>query len=374
MNELYLTIPAILAKHEQVRSELLKRIRTGEFGQDGRLPSERQLIVEYHVSGATISRALTDLEKTGHIQRLWGKGTFVRQVMAPHLMQMGVALTSFLHMSNPWRLELLQGIELQAQQMDCRVHCFLMHDNRLLTTSQSGNLLPLMLGNGMVQGLLLATPITCEDAVELSRLAIPMVAIGSVYPGLAIVSVMEDSQAAAKQVVDHLKTLGRKRLALFPGPIYESHARMMRASSFYAQALTGCLADAGFHLDAANVHPSNYDWVAIEPIIRQYAASQDRPQVLIFRDDCQAQRAMDLLESNGLSVPDDVAVVSFGDILSDSSLTSVSVSPLAMGRRAVELLVQASSGQLNSDGHIELAPVNLRVRSSSLINRSPLLV
>lgn len=362
--------PLILAKHEQVRSELIKRIRSNEFLADGRLPSERQLMAEYRVSGATISRALMDLEQAGQIQRIWGKGTFVRQGSSEKVMQIGVALTSFLHAAHPWRLALLRGIEIQAQEMDCRVHCLLMQNDRLLIGGVTGNPLPLLLEKGMIQGLVFATPVAHEDAAELSRLGVAMVATGSICPGSAVASVVEDSESAAKQVTEHLLTLGHRRIAFFPGPIGESNPKMVRASSVYAQALLARLAEAGLPLNSSDIYPASYEWSAIEPTIRQMALSPDRPQTLVFRDDLQAKQAMDLLESHGLSVPDDMAIISFGDILQDSVLTSVSVPAEAMGRRAVEMLVQSSTGELELAGYVEHVPVNLTVRRSSLVSSS----
>lgn len=363
-------MPLIFAKHQQVRSDLMKRIADNEFGETGRLPSERQLMAEYRVSGATVSRALTDLEQTGRIRRIWGKGTFVRHEPASHAMQIGVALNSFLNASHPWRLGLLQGIEIQAQQMNCRVHCLLMQDNRLLLPSPTENPLALMLEKGMVQGLILATPIAWEDAQELSRLSVPTVAIGSIYPGLSIASVLEDSQQAAEQVVNHLQSLGHCSIALFPGPIGESNSKMMRASSFYAQALIDRLADAGLDLDRQNIHPAGYAWDAIEPTVQRYVRSCQRPKVWIFRDDLQAQKAIETLESHGLNVPGDVAIVSFGDILPNSSLTSISVSPQAIGRRAVDLLIQARQNDPALAPCVNRMAVRLNVRRSSQIGSS----
>ncbi len=52
-------------------------IEQGEFGEEGRLPPERQLCVDMDISRSTLRRALAKLESQGLIWRHVGKGTFV---------------------------------------------------------------------------------------------------------------------------------------------------------------------------------------------------------------------------------------------------------------------------------------------------------
>ncbi|WEV40139.1 GntR family transcriptional regulator [Lactobacillus sp. ESL0681] len=61
--------------YRQVISDLEKRIN--HLKPNDRLPSERQLLIQYNVSRNTIRLALQDLEERGLIYRLHGKGTFV---------------------------------------------------------------------------------------------------------------------------------------------------------------------------------------------------------------------------------------------------------------------------------------------------------
>lgn len=61
--------------YRQVISDLEKRI--SQLKPNDKLPSERQLLMQYSVSRNTIRLALQDLEQRGLIYRLHGKGTFV---------------------------------------------------------------------------------------------------------------------------------------------------------------------------------------------------------------------------------------------------------------------------------------------------------
>ncbi len=66
--------------YQQLKLWLQERIRSGDFGQDTPLPSERQLSESLLVSRATIRQAIDALERDGWVTKQHGKGTFVTQV------------------------------------------------------------------------------------------------------------------------------------------------------------------------------------------------------------------------------------------------------------------------------------------------------
>lgn len=61
----------------QLRDELMKSIQDGTVANGERLPSERELCNQYSVSRITVRQALNELEKSGMIYTVQGKGTFV---------------------------------------------------------------------------------------------------------------------------------------------------------------------------------------------------------------------------------------------------------------------------------------------------------
>jgi DNA-binding GntR family transcriptional regulator len=63
--------------HEQVRWDLLERIRRNEFPRGDPIPNEAQLCDHYKVSRITIRRAIGDLCADGVLYRRHGIGTFV---------------------------------------------------------------------------------------------------------------------------------------------------------------------------------------------------------------------------------------------------------------------------------------------------------
>lgn len=82
-----------LPLYHQLKHVLLARLQDGEFTPGIPLPTEVELIDQYEVSRITVRRAMSELEQSGRIYRVSGKGTFVKEqpVFSPELTR----LTSF---------------------------------------------------------------------------------------------------------------------------------------------------------------------------------------------------------------------------------------------------------------------------------------
>jgi GntR family transcriptional regulator len=65
-------------KYFQIRSDIINLISRGELTPGSPVPSENEIIEKYRVSNTTARKALHELEKEGWVNRVKGKGTFVR--------------------------------------------------------------------------------------------------------------------------------------------------------------------------------------------------------------------------------------------------------------------------------------------------------
>lgn len=65
--------------HVQIRNILLAQIEDGRFEPGAQIPRERELGERFGVSLAPVRQALLDLAKEGYLQRVQGRGTFVRR-------------------------------------------------------------------------------------------------------------------------------------------------------------------------------------------------------------------------------------------------------------------------------------------------------
>ncbi|WP_405743450.1 GntR family transcriptional regulator [Streptomyces sp. NBC_01525] len=65
-------------RYEEIAADLRRRVRSGEFGVEGRLPSESMLVRTYKAGTPTVRHALGLLVGEGLIVKYHGRGTFVR--------------------------------------------------------------------------------------------------------------------------------------------------------------------------------------------------------------------------------------------------------------------------------------------------------
>ena len=82
------------ALHDNVRQEIMRRVRAGEYGVGEALPSAAVLAQEFGVSAITIKRALRDLQPAGILRSVPGLGTFVRE-QRRFIRDLDFSLTSF---------------------------------------------------------------------------------------------------------------------------------------------------------------------------------------------------------------------------------------------------------------------------------------
>src|SRR5947199_321911 len=66
-----------LPLYYQLKEVLKQQIRAGHLAPHTAIPSEPELVAQYHVSRATVRQALTELVHEGLLYRVHGRGTFV---------------------------------------------------------------------------------------------------------------------------------------------------------------------------------------------------------------------------------------------------------------------------------------------------------
>ena len=65
------------AKYHQIKDHILTQIRSGQWQEFQRVPSENQLAQQFAVSRMTARRALSELTDAGILTRTQGLGSFV---------------------------------------------------------------------------------------------------------------------------------------------------------------------------------------------------------------------------------------------------------------------------------------------------------
>jgi LacI family transcriptional regulator len=204
---------------------------------------------------------------------------------------------------------------------------------------------PRMLVDRAVDGLLLLN--TPSDHIQVP---IPVVAISVHNATENVTNIVLDHHLAVHQALTHLYALGHRRIAILRGP------RAIPDSEFRWAAVQQVAHEINLKLDPALViridsagwsmkdgyHPMAPE-IGFKPVQAMLERTRDFTAIFCFND-IAAIGAIRALKDAGLTVPGDVSVVGFDDILSAAyctpSLTTVRQPLMEMGKRGAQILLE----------------------------------
>jgi LacI family transcriptional regulator len=196
-----------------------------------------------------------------------------------------------------------------------------------------------MLGR-RIDGLVLATA-RRKDArlVELGRQGIPVVLLNRVADDNAFSSVSVDDRAGVRLVIEHLTSLGHRRVAHIAGPqsLSTGHGRY--------RGFVSSMSDAGLKFDKELVtFASTFSIVEGLRCGTELLSLPEPPTAIVAGNDMLALGCCTAVERLGLRCPDDVSIVGFNDMpFTDRlspPLTTVHVPHYDLGMHAAELLLE----------------------------------
>lgn len=204
---------------------------------------------------------------------------------------------------------------------------------------------PRMLVERAVDGFLLLNTAVDELAVP-----VPVVAISAHVASENVTNIVLDHHLAVQLALTHLYELGHRRIAFMRGPhvIPDSEFRWESIQQVAGEidlkidpALVFRIDEAGWSMKAGQ-HPMAPE-IGYKPMQALLERTHAFTAVFCFND-ISAIGAIRALKDAGLSVPGDVSVVGFDDILSAAystpSLTTVRQPLSEMGRRGAQVLLE----------------------------------
>jgi LacI family transcriptional regulator len=220
------------------------------------------------------------------------------------------------------------------------------------------------LDRGYVDGVLLSPLRVTDDLVRaVARATVPITVLGSMPEELDVDVVRPDSARGVRLAVQHLASLGHRRIAFINGPV-DTTPGSVRLQAFRdavardATLLPSVVQADDFTLDAG-LEVGRH-------LLHRRPLSVD---AVIAANDLLAVGVMHSAAELGLEIPDDLAVVGMDDIALASmlrpALTSVNLGAAQRGMLAAEMLLARLQNPTCPTSRTVVAP-SLSVRASTL--------
>ncbi|WP_375386129.1 LacI family DNA-binding transcriptional regulator [uncultured Microbacterium sp.] len=305
-----------------------------------------------HVSQSTRDRVQRAIDELDYRPNLMGRRLATGRT--------GLIALSFSNVAIPYFAELSRLVSAAANQMGYRV---LLEETD--GTLEGERAVLASFESGLVDGMLFQPAVVSSLEISRRRNSLPMVILGEAAAPLTLDRIMVDNFAAARDATNHLIRTGRRQIA-FAG--HES-GRLSAASSQRIMGYQQALEDEGIPADPRLLFPR--DTVTPMDAVIGVGAAVDagiRFDGLVCRDDLAAIGALRALQERGISVPGDVALTGWDNIMMSRvtypSITSVAPDTDALAHRATQMLIERIEGWEGAGRH-ELVDHRLVLRESA---------
>lgn len=166
-----------------------------------------------------------------------------------------------------------------------------------------------LIDTSRLDGIILTPPVSDNQAVLdlLERRAIRVVRVSPGSRAGATATVSIDNRAAAFEATTHLLSLGHRRIGHIAGHV--DYATSAQRRDGYLAAL----AVAGVPSDPALIQPGRYDFPSGAAAAEMLLDLPIPPTAIFAASDDMAAGALATSHRRGLSIPDELSVVGFGD-------------------------------------------------------------
>ncbi|MGH6762498.1 MAG: LacI family DNA-binding transcriptional regulator [Phyllobacterium sp.] len=302
------------------------------------------------VAEPTLSRVREAAQKLNYRPNVSARNLRTQKSMAVLLVVRDVA--------NPFYLEIFKGVDAAAREAGYSV---LMgntedHSERELEYFD-------MLRDGHADGMILMNgKLPSSYARNPEKVAgLPIVVALEVIENAKLPHVQIDNEAAARVAVQHLLSLGHRRIAHICGPIPE--VMSVRRREGFRKAMQ----EAGFGIPERFEPVGDYTIQSGAELCRELYSRPNPPSALFVGNDQMAFGAINELRRMGLSVPGDVSVVGFDDLFLSECffppLTTISQPRAEIGRHAMSQLLHVMNG--DDVAPLVEMPTALKIRNST---------
>ena len=339
---------------KSVMQEIRKTYLSGKQRSGDCFPSLNEICAKYGVSKVTGLKVVSELEKLGLVERIQGKGTFIRGRSNTEGIKVVMNFAGYLQYPHvlPLLWYYMQGIEEACRSLHIPVQMVAPEYLDEFATSEDL--------------LILLDPYTGDSVIKRvigRKLRCVLLHLMDKIEGFS--SVRADHKKAIQLCVEHLVKRGHKRLAFLSGPV---------ESDWYAPRFRGYLAGldaAGIAFDlklVAETNESNPNVEETDAIMKGFLSCANPPTAIVAANDLRAIAALSYCKRNSIKVPEQIALTGMDGrhegTVSDPPLTTVDGMFRKQGIAAVQLLMEMSDKKDFTPKDVVIQP-QLIVRKSS---------
>jgi LacI family transcriptional regulator len=212
-----------------------------------------------------------------------------------------------------------------------------------------------------VAGLIIAP---CDaDPTKLAGVrnqGIPLVTINRRIEGWDVDAVYSDSISGARALMRHLVELGHRRIAMISGPRHLTTVQDRIAGYCIA------MSEAGIPLEARFIKSGQFQAASGEHLTEQVLDESLSPSAIFAANNTIALGVMRALSRRGLRIPQDIALVCFGDFAEVyyPFMTVILEPAYEMGMNAAQLLFSRLDAEEDLEPRQVVLPTRLIIRQS----------
>lgn len=329
--------------YQQVITHLKNAISEGRYREEEKLPSESELMKQFGVSRITVTRALTELELTGAIYRVKGRGSFVSKQSARTRKIISLVL--------PHRADFFSGGQQYIHNIGdaCRNRGYLLSVNYSEQSSRKEKEILEVLLTHRVDGIILY-PINNRNINMISRMMLnrdPLVLLDRALIELNLPTVRSDNFRGALEGTEYMINRGHREIGFVGAMDAEAVKDRYRG---YCQALMKNKIPVDTDII---IHKYPQDFLDDE----QETLSEEAAGVILERlldkgitavfcaNDLTAWQIYSAAGQRGIGIPEDLSLMGFDSLQHVQkmglTLSSVAQDFEAISRTCVSLLVDA---------------------------------
>ena len=302
----------------------------------------------YGVAAATMAHVLSIVEEMGY------ESSLVARSLRNHKTNViGILVADF----EPYSTEVLKGAARAVHGSGYELVAY--SGGGLATRKGSWEQRYLSrLGGTLIDGAIIVTPTVVEATAE-----VPIVAIDA-HRGMSdsLHTIDADNLEGGRLAAEHVLALGHRRIGFISGrqDLESAHQR--------ERGVREALQARGLSLDDALIRCGEFESEPSRVAARDLLALADRPTAIVAANDISAIATLEVAQSMGLRVPDDLSIIGF-DNIPESVLTEPTRSTIRqpiqeMGRLGIEVLLALMRGETPTHRHLSL-PTTLVARQST---------